>query len=167
MNETNEIRGVIREFIEGIAMRSMRDMTRYVKSTALSMPQFSLLMRLYYGGGCEVHDIGRDFDVSSAAASQLVDRLVQSGLVARTENPEDRRVRQIELSAKGRALVDKGIEQRYRWVDELVSVLSSEERSVLLASLPLLIAAEKRLPGGVRPGENVHAIRAPRERSRE
>lgn len=146
MQDIREIVAVIREWMETFIMRSMRDMSRYVKTTGLSMPQFSLLMRLYYGGGCEVHDIGRQFEVSSAAASQLVERLVQSGLVARTENPDDRRARRIALSTKGRALIDRGIEERYRWVNELVAGLGAEERSGVLKSLPLLIEAEKKLP---------------------
>ncbi len=146
MQETRDTVTAIRQWMETFMMRSMQDMTRYVRNSGLSMAQFSLLMRLYHGGGCEVHDIGREFGVSSAAASQLVDRLVQGGLVARTENPEDRRARRIALSAKGRALIDRGIEERYRWVNDLVAAMASEERSGVLKSLPLLLEAEKKLP---------------------
>ena len=164
MKDLKDIRPVIRQWMEAFTMRSMHEMGRYVKTTGLSMPQFSLLMRLYYHGGCEVHDIGRHFDVSSAAASQLVDRLVHAGLVARTENPDDRRARQIELSQKGRALIDTGVEKRYRWLDDMVAALSVKERTALLASLPHLIEAEKTFPGREDPHGARHAIRTPRER---
>ncbi len=120
MQETRDTVNAIRQWMETFTMRSMQDMTRYVRNCGLSMAQFSLLMRLYHGGGCEVHDIGQEFGVSSAAASQLVDRLVQGGLVARTENPEDRRVRRIALSAKGRALIDRIVERVTAHVREMM-----------------------------------------------
>src|SRR5208283_3212855 len=109
MQTKREVAGVIRQWMEAFTMRSLGDWRRFVKSSGLSMPQLSLLMRLYYGGGCGVHDIGSGFGVSSAAASQLVDRLVHAGLVARVEDPDDRRARQIALSAKGRGLIQRGI----------------------------------------------------------
>ena len=167
MKDSKEIRTIVRQWAEAFMMRSMRDMGRYVKTTGLSMPQFSLLMRLYHRGGCEVHDIGRHFDVSSPAASQLVDKLVHAGLVARTENPDDRRARQVELSPKGRALIDTGVEERYLWLDDMVAALSVKERAALLASLPHLVAAEKTLPSREDPQGARHAIRSPRKRPQE
>jgi DNA-binding MarR family transcriptional regulator len=146
MNESREAAQVIRSWMETFMTRSMHDTLRFAKRTGLSMPQFGLLRRLYHGGECEVHDIGKQFDVSSAAASQLVDKLVQSGLVARTENPEDRRARQIALTEKGRALVDTANEESYRWVASLVAELSPEQKAAVLRSLPALIEAEGRLP---------------------
>jgi MarR family 2-MHQ and catechol resistance regulon transcriptional repressor len=149
MHTTREVSLVIRQWMEASAMRSLTDWRRFVRSAGLSMPQLSLLMRLYYGGGCGVHDIGKGFGVSSAAVSQMVDRLVQARLVARVESPEDRRVRHVELSAKGRELIDKGIRERYRWVDDLVDELPADQRASVLRFLPSLIEAEKRIPAAI------------------
>jgi DNA-binding MarR family transcriptional regulator len=147
MRDTSDITAIIHRWMESFFMRSMRDWTCYVRATGLSLPQFGLLMRLYHGGCCEVHEIGEHFAVTSAAASQLVERLVQAGLVERTENPADRRARQIALTAKGRSLVLRGIEQRHRWVDELASGLTIAERAAVRKALPTLVEAEKRLAG--------------------
>jgi DNA-binding MarR family transcriptional regulator len=148
MKRNGEVALVLRQWMEAVAMRSLGDWRRFVRSSGLSMPQLSLLMRLYYGGGCGVHDIGKGFGVSSAAASQMVERLVQTGLVARGEDPDDRRARQIALSSKGRALIDRGIQERYRWVEDLVEELGAGQRTSVLRFLPQLIEAEKRLPAG-------------------
>ncbi len=145
MQDNNDLVREIRRWMEILIMRSMHGMSHFARSTGLSMPQFSLLMRLYHGGTCDVQDIGRHFDVSSAAASQLVDRLVQSGFVVRQESPDDRRVRMIALDERGRALVAQGIEERYRWVDELVQELPAERRAAILEALPALMEAEKKL----------------------
>jgi DNA-binding MarR family transcriptional regulator len=145
MHEKKDIAETMRQWMEPLIMRSIKGMSHFVRSSGLSMPQFSLLMRLYYGGTCEVHDIGRHFDVSSAAASQLVDKLALVGLVVRQESPDDRRVRRIALDASGRALVDRGIEERYRWVDDLVRELPADQRAPIHKALAALIEAEKRL----------------------
>jgi hypothetical protein len=46
-------------------------------------------------------------------------------------SPEDRRVRHVDLSAKGRELIDRGIRERYRWVDDLVDELHADQRAVI------------------------------------
>jgi DNA-binding MarR family transcriptional regulator len=164
MQETKHIKALLRDWVEIFTMRSMHGMSLYARSAGLSMPQFSLLMRLFHAGGCEVHDIGRQFEVSAGAASQLVDRLVQGGLVVRTEDPRDRRVRQIALSDQGRAFIQKGIAERYRWVDDLVEVLGAQEKAGLVKWLPALMEAEKALPrhshhGGTREAIKAHRVR--------
>ena len=52
-----------------------------------------------------VKSIARDLNVSPAAASQAVDRLVSLGLLDRTPDPHDRRAVRLDLSQKGEALI--------------------------------------------------------------
>ena len=149
-----ELRGpaeLMRRWVQAADMRSIAEWRRFVRGAGLSMPQLSLLMRLYHGGGCGVHDLGRGLGVSSAAASQMVDRLVQAQLVDRVESQEDRRVRTVALSARGRHLIERRIRSRYRWVDRLVGELGEDLKASMRKVLPALIEAEKRLPGAI-PG---------------
>lgn len=83
-------------------------------------------------------EISERFDVSAAAASQLVDKLVQAGYIERTEDPSDRRAKLLKLSTKGAKLVDDGIQERYRWMDELTGQLTTEERGKVAEALTLL-----------------------------
>ena len=57
-----------------------------------------------------------------------VDRLVKKGLVSRKDHPGDRRVRQVELTAKGRALITRGFREHTAAMETAVSVLSKKER---------------------------------------
>jgi DNA-binding MarR family transcriptional regulator len=148
---------IVRQWVQNITIRSLHGMAHYARAQGLSMPQYSILMRLRHGGGCAVHDIGRAFSVSPAAASQLVGKLVQAGFAARTEDPADRRARRIAITAKGRALITRGLAERFHWVDELMDGLAPRERAALASSLRPLLEKERDL--GV-PG----AIRGPRER---
>jgi DNA-binding MarR family transcriptional regulator len=121
--------------------RSMRGWSHFAKSTGLSMPQFSILMQLHHKGPCGMSEVSERFDISAAAASQLVDKLVQAGYLERAEDPSDRRAKLLTLSAKGEELVQQGTEERYRWMDELTSKLSTEEQIKVVEALNILTEA--------------------------
>lgn len=125
--------------------RSMRDFGAYMRNHGLSMPQVLLLYRLYYQGQCGVSDIADHLAVTNAAASQTIERLVQQGLLDRSEDPNDRRAKQIALSPAGRALMQESIEARVRWMAELTTVLSPEEQDTIVAALDALTSAAIRL----------------------
>ena len=65
-------------------------------------------------------------------------RYVQAGYIERTEDPSDRRAKLLKLSTKGAKLVDDGIQERYRWMDELTGQLTTEERGKVAEALTLL-----------------------------
>ena len=125
--------------------RSMRGWTRFAKSTGLSMPQFSILMQLHHKGLCGMSEISERFDISNAAASQLVEKLVHAGYLERAEDPSDRRAKLLKLSPSGAKLVDEGINERYRWMDELTKNLSAEERAKVAEALNILTEAAKKV----------------------
>jgi DNA-binding MarR family transcriptional regulator len=135
----------LREWMDVFMHRSMRGLNRFAKSTGLSMPQFSLLMQLHYRGACGLSEISERFSITAAAASQLADKLVQSGHLERAEDPHDRRAKNVKLSAKGAQLVEEGVELRYRWMDELTNNLTSEERVKVAEALNILTVAARKL----------------------
>ena len=138
MTKSTQITQPLREWMDVFMHRSMRGWNQFAKSTRLSMPQFSILMQLHYKGACGMSAISERFDVSAAAASQLVEKLVQAGYIERTEDPSDRRAKLLKLSTNGAKLVDKGIQERYRWMDELTGQLTADERSKVAEALTLL-----------------------------
>ena len=102
MTDSVRFSRALRQWMDVFMHRSMSGWMQYVKSSGLSMPQFSILMRLHYRGECGISNLSEHMDISAAAASQLVDKLVQAGLLERTEDPHDRRAKQVALSPKGR-----------------------------------------------------------------
>jgi len=135
----------IREWMDVFMHRSMRGWTRFAKSTGLSMPQFSILMQLHHKGACGMSEISERFDISNAAASQLVEKLVHAGYLERAEDPSDRRAKLLKLSPSGAKLVDEGINERYRWMDELTKNLSAEERAKVAEALNILTDAARKV----------------------
>jgi DNA-binding MarR family transcriptional regulator len=135
----------IRSWMDVFMHRSMRGWGLFAKSTGLSMPQFSVMMQLHHRGNCAIGDISERFDITNAAASQLVDKLVQSGFIKREEDPQDRRAKMLNLTDKGRDLIQRGIEERYRWVDDLAGKLTPEERAKVTEALNFMTRAAKEL----------------------
>jgi DNA-binding MarR family transcriptional regulator len=138
MSPTKEVTEVIHEWSEVFMRRSGRDFKRFMDETGLSFSQLNVLMRLYHGGNSGVSEIGEQMGVTSAAASQAIDRLVLQGLIERTEDPTDRRAKRLALTPKGLALLERGIEARSRWIEGLTDALTPEQQSLTIVALTLL-----------------------------
>jgi len=138
MTNTLQFTRSIRSWMDVFMHRSMRGWGLFAKSTGLSMPQFSVMMQLHYRGACGMSEISERFEVTPAAASQLVDKLVQGGFIQREEDPHDRRAKLLNLTDKGRELIQQGIEERYRWVDQLAEKLTDQERAQISEALDIM-----------------------------
>ena len=81
--------------------------------------------------------IGPKVWLTPGSISVAVDRLEKKALVKR-KNTDDRRVRLVELTAKGRALITKTFREHAAAMEEAAGVLSKEERLILLRLLKKL-----------------------------
>jgi MarR family transcriptional regulator, 2-MHQ and catechol-resistance regulon repressor len=114
--------------------------------TKLGDSDFRVLEALLHKGPLPVNTVGPKVWLTPGSISVAVDRLVKKGLVSRKDHPGDRRVRQVELTAKGRALITRGFREHAAAMETAVSVLSKKERLTLLRLLKKLgkHAAETR-----------------------
>jgi DNA-binding MarR family transcriptional regulator len=71
-----------------------------------------------------------------------LDRLEGMGLVRRLPDPTDRRGRLVELTAKGRRLVDKAVVDHIADEEKLIAPLSRAERQRLAGLLRKLLLSE-------------------------
>lgn len=161
MSTHDQLAQALIHMLELSTTRSMHDWGHYVRNAGLSMPQMGLLMQLYHHGSCGVTDVSRQSGVTNAAASQLVDRLVDKHLVERIEDARDRRVKQLSLTGAGRQLVETSIRERYQWMANVAACLTVEERVKLMACLPALVRVLqesdktiKEKKAGCAPGNN-------------
>ena len=141
MTKSPPVSQSLRAWMDVFMHHSMRNWQNFAKSAGLSMAQFSILMQLHHKGPCGVSEIGERFDITSAAASQLVDKLVQSGYIERAEDPSDRRAKVLKLTPSGQALIERGGQERHRWLDDVVKNLSSEEKDKVNEALVILTNA--------------------------
>ena len=117
-----------------------------IRRTELGDSDFRVLEALLHKGPLPVNTVGPKVWLTPGSISVAVDRLVKKGLVSRKDHAGDRRVRQVELTAKGRALIIRGFREHAAAMDTAISVLSKNERLTLLRLLKKLgkHAAETR-----------------------
>ena len=145
MSSAKQFDSVMRAWLEVFMSRSNEEFARFLKHKELNFAQYGTLMRLYHHGDCGVSALSKPFGISIPAASQLVEKLVQEGYVERTESPNDRRVKQLALTSRGRALVRDSMDARLDWTRALSAALAPERRDSIAQALAELIAAAQAL----------------------
>ena len=109
-----------------------------IARTDLGDSDFRVLEVLLHKGPLPVNTIGPKVWLTPGSISVAVDRLVKKGLVSRRDFAGDRRVRRVELSAKGRTLIARGFQEHAAAMETAVRVLSKNERLTLLRLLKKL-----------------------------
>jgi DNA-binding MarR family transcriptional regulator len=85
--------------------------------------------------------ISRELDVSVSAATQIADRLEKVGLVERLANAEDRRMRKLQLTAEGGALMQSRRLLRVRRAADALAHIAPEVRETAIHALQTLLEA--------------------------
>jgi MarR family transcriptional regulator, 2-MHQ and catechol-resistance regulon repressor len=114
-----------------VMMRAMRALTKYatagIEETGLGLSDFAVLELLLNKGPLPVNTIGPIVDLTPGSISIAVDRLFAKGLVTRVESTEDRRVRIVALTPRGKDLIVSAFRKHSRQMKRVFSELSPEE----------------------------------------
>ena len=79
----------------------------FLAKRSITHTQFFVLVAIHSNGRCPMSRLAANMHVSSPTISGIVDRLVKGGYVQRIEDPQDRRQVVVELSGKGRQLIEQ------------------------------------------------------------
>jgi MarR family transcriptional regulator, 2-MHQ and catechol-resistance regulon repressor len=122
-----------------VMMKAMRALTRYaaagIEETGLGLSDFGVLEILLHKGPLPVNTIGPIVDLTPGSISIAVDRLVVKGLVSRVESSEDRRVRIVALTPRGKALIVSTFRKHSGQMRRVFAELSPEELRALEMAL--------------------------------
>ena len=114
-----------------VMMKAMRALTHYaaagIEETGLGLSDFGILEALLHKGPLPVNTIGPIVDLTPGSISIAVDRLFAKGLVTRVESAEDRRVRIVALTPRGKSLIDSAFRKHSGQMKRVFSELSPEE----------------------------------------
>src|ERR1700690_3926417 len=102
-------------------------MIRKLEGTGLGLSDFGVLELLLHDGPMPVNTIGPIVDLTPGSISIAVDRLVGKGLVSRVESAEDRRVRIVALTPRGKDLIVSAFRKHSGQMKRVFSELSLEE----------------------------------------
>lgn len=110
----------------------------------MTMPQFFILDILHRSGECRMGDIAKSANVTMAAITGIVDRLVRGGYALRYSDLKDRRIVNIRLTARGTKAIKDMIEYRKKVSIKMFGMMSREERSQYLN---ILTRIKERIEG--------------------
>jgi DNA-binding MarR family transcriptional regulator len=109
----------------------------------LTMPQLRTLFQIDYLGQTPMSRLAHSLEISVSAATGLVDRLVDHGLVQRQHDLHDRRIVQVETTPSGRSLI---IQLRSASAERLMEIMGRLDPDALARTLEVLellnVAAE-------------------------
>jgi DNA-binding MarR family transcriptional regulator len=114
---------------------------RVIDDSGLTFAQVKALMALEgpTGENRTVTTLAEELGISAASASRAAEGLVRGGLARRVEDPDDRRVRPLELTGKGRGLADRIISARLAGLEDFASSLEPAQRKKLETALDALL----------------------------
>ncbi|MFH1446870.1 MAG: MarR family winged helix-turn-helix transcriptional regulator [Chloroflexota bacterium] len=145
MTNSDPLLSEMQEWVEVSMRHSMHGLIRHSKEKGFSMTQVSALFHLRHRGSCGVSDLAEHLGVTNAAASQMLDRLVEQSLIVRSEDPHDRRGKQIVLSDQGLNLLKESVRARQGWVADLILLLTPDQKAQVLPAIKILIEKTKQL----------------------
>src|SRR3954468_20881300 len=114
---------------------------RMIDESGLTFSQMKALVELESADedARTVTALSEELGISAASASRAADGLFRKKLATRVEDPDDRRVRRLALTAKGRELADRIISARLAGLADFTDSLGSDELKKLEAALDALL----------------------------
>jgi DNA-binding MarR family transcriptional regulator len=112
--------------------------TRNSLSPRLRTPQVRALLRLTMTEGLTMGELAREIGISYAGATQVIDQLVELGLVERERSAEDRRVVRLRLTERARPEMEQALARRARQVREVCEQLGPDEARAFARGMQLL-----------------------------
>jgi len=125
----------VKNFFEEIAKLQRLIFSRkdaFLTKHKLSRPQMVVMYFLSEGGSKSIKDIAEIMNISSSAATQMIEGLVRNGFLERVVHPTDRRSVQISISKVGKKKFDEFKIQMLRQMQNLLATLTDAEIDLLM-----------------------------------
>jgi len=123
----------------------------YFTTGRISFPQLWALGYLAHTGPSSMRTLARTMRTRESTTTGLVDRMARMGLVERKHSEKDRRVVYVDITARGRRILNEINRQREATIRALFGRLSSRDRTTYLRIVEKLVEdlpAAPHLPSG-------------------
>ena len=115
----------------------------------VTLPQLFVLQFLHDGGETKMTDLAHFMNVSTAAMTGIVERLVRDGYVVRAPDSQDRRIIKIRLTSRGASLIKVINEQKRQMIVKVFGKVSERDRSDylrILIKIKDVLIKDKKFP---------------------
>lgn len=108
------------------------ELLEQMQASGLTPPQFYILKILDHYGASRATKLAKKMYVKPSAITVMIDRLIEQELVLRYHDKDDRRVVVIELTKKGKDVLEEAMIARNQHIAKYFSQLDLQEREDLL-----------------------------------
>jgi DNA-binding MarR family transcriptional regulator len=126
---------------------------------SLTVPQMKCLFFISNQGKTNFRKLAERLKVSPSNITGIIDRLVEQGLVSRTENPEDRRILNLQTTIKGEALIAELREKRSSYLSNILTDLSQKDLDNIAQGLAMLTRAAEAYSSKYIPKDSEVAVK--------
>lgn len=112
----------------------------------VTSPQLRVLVLIANSGPQNLSGVAAELDVHPSNATRTAEKLVQTGLIQRQEDPEDRRFARLTLSPEGRRLVEGVIQRRRQAIEEVLTKVPADRLTPLAEAFSEFADAAERVP---------------------
>jgi DNA-binding MarR family transcriptional regulator len=138
---TQQLAADLMQFFGRVMKGDQGELFALIAELDLTMPQMRGLFVLDTSDrALALTELAPMMGLSVAAAGRSVDGLVRNGLVSRTEDPVDRRIKRLALTADGRAALERIGEARLVGLRRFAETLGEVERDALAGALAAVFA---------------------------
>ncbi len=114
-----------------MAVTRLSRLLRQEVQVTLTPSQISALTSIRLHGPLTLGELADHERVAPPSITRLVDRLEQDGYVTRSADPDDGRVRRVEVTTAADDMVAEARERKAAWLLERMSELSGSDRRLL------------------------------------
>ncbi|MBO1626936.1 MarR family transcriptional regulator [Bacillus cereus] len=115
-----------------IGKKMQTELLEQMQASGLTPPQFYILKILDHYGASRATKLAKKMYVKPSAITVMIDRLIEQELVLRYHDKDDRRVVVIELTKKGKDVLEEAMIARNQHIAKYFSQLDLQEREDLL-----------------------------------
>ncbi|WP_432511242.1 MarR family winged helix-turn-helix transcriptional regulator [Kineococcus sp. SYSU DK001] len=119
-------------------LRTARRLRAQKSVDELTDGQFSVLSQLHGGGPRTPGDLAEAEHVRPPSMTRTIAALVESGLLARSDHPDDGRQVLVSATEAGHRVVEETRARRSAWLSRRLDGLSPDDRATLAAAVTIL-----------------------------
>jgi MarR family 2-MHQ and catechol resistance regulon transcriptional repressor len=116
------------EIMDAVSKEFSKQQTNELHKGKINVPQFLIMHHLLHNIESNMKELSKVINLTCAATTGIVDKLVISNYVVRSFEPCDRRIIKIRLTQKGKALISQVYEERKKLIMRLFQKVSDSDR---------------------------------------
>jgi DNA-binding MarR family transcriptional regulator len=125
----------VNELMPAMFKEFTKRLTKELHKNEITLPQFFILEFLAREGESKMTELAHSMNVSTAAMTGIVDRLVRDSYAERIFDPNDRRTIKVKLTNGGTSVVKKICERKQQMIVKVFGRISEADREQYLRVL--------------------------------